>query len=95
MRGGGGSQQSIVAQGEPVREGQKMIQIPDLSRMLVTVRVPEAFVAHLHKPDPSRREHAGRRPQIKVDSFSKQTLHGTIKIGGHGRLGSRTCSPPT
>ena len=30
VRGGGGTQQSIVAQGEPVREGQKMMQIPDL-----------------------------------------------------------------
>jgi multidrug resistance efflux pump len=78
VRGGGGSQQSVVAQGEPVREGQKMIQIPDLTRMLVSVRVPEAFVAHLHSPTPGNRD-SRQKAQIKVDSFSKETLHGTIE----------------
>src|SRR5262249_40180233 len=43
-RGGGGSQQSIVAQGEPVREGQKLMQIPDLTQMLVNTKVHEALV---------------------------------------------------
>jgi multidrug efflux pump subunit AcrA (membrane-fusion protein) len=46
-RFGGGSQQSIVAQGEPVREGQKLMRIPNLSRMLVNVRVHEAMVSRL------------------------------------------------
>lgn len=44
-RFGGGSQQSIVAQGEPVREGQKIMRIPNLSQMLVNVRVHEAMRA--------------------------------------------------
>ena len=39
VRGGGGSQQSIVAQGEPVREAQKLMQIPDLKQMLVKTKV--------------------------------------------------------
>jgi len=123
VRGGGGSQQSVVAQGEPVREGQKMIQIPDLSEMLVTVRVPEAFVSHLHNP--SRKENrapgllagfvigngsdnpltslaaAGysmttrsahkksgeakkqfprQYAQIKVDSYSKESLRGHVEM---------------
>jgi HlyD family secretion protein len=76
--GGGGSQQSVVAQGEPVREGQKMIQIPDLTQMMVNVKVPEAFVSHLHSDDPSEpsaRQHA----QIRVDSFSNQVLKGYVK----------------
>src|SRR5262249_23495408 len=30
---GGGSQQSIIAQGEPVREGQKLLRIPNLDHM--------------------------------------------------------------
>ncbi len=75
---GGGSQQSVVAQGEPVREGQKMIQIPDLTQMMVNVKVPEAFVAHLHSADPedkSTRQHA----QIRVDSFSSHLLKGYVK----------------
>lgn len=75
---GGGSQQSVVAQGEPVREGQKMIQIPDLTQMMVNVKVPEAFVAHLRSDDPSdpgARQHA----QIRVDSFSSHALKGYVK----------------
>jgi hypothetical protein len=55
-----------------------MIQIPDLKKMLVTVRVPEAFVAHLHNPkqgDPSTRQKA----EIKVDSFSRTSLEGYVR----------------
>jgi multidrug efflux pump subunit AcrA (membrane-fusion protein) len=78
VRGGGGSQQSVVAQGEPVREGQKMIQIPDLSKMLVSVRVPEAFMAHLHNP--TTKDHSTwQMAQVKVDSFSKKVLKGHVK----------------
>ena len=78
VRGGGGTQQSMVAQGEPVREGQKMIQIPDLTQMMVNVKVPEAFVSHLHSDDledPSQRQYA----QIRVDSFSSHVLKGHVK----------------
>jgi multidrug efflux pump subunit AcrA (membrane-fusion protein) len=44
-RFGSGSNQSIIAQGEPVREGQKMIRIPNLTKMQVNVRVHEAMVS--------------------------------------------------
>jgi HlyD family secretion protein len=40
-----GSQNSIIAQGEPVREGQKLIRIPNLNKMLVNTRVHEAMVS--------------------------------------------------
>jgi HlyD family secretion protein len=81
VRGGGGSQQSVVAQGEPVREGQKMIQIPDLSKMLVTVKVPEAFVANLKNPDHGDKSASVHRQlaTVKVDSFSKEVLSGHVK----------------
>jgi hypothetical protein len=46
-RFGSGSQQSIIAQGEPVREGQKLMSIPDLSNMVVNTRVNEALVARV------------------------------------------------
>jgi RND family efflux transporter MFP subunit len=72
---GGGSQQSVVAQGEPVREGQKMIQIPDLSLMLANVRVPEAFVAHLHSESDGESQPA----QIRVDAFPNRILKGHVK----------------
>jgi multidrug efflux pump subunit AcrA (membrane-fusion protein) len=44
-RSGSGSQQSIIAQGEPVREGQKLMRIPDLNKMLVNTKVHEAMVS--------------------------------------------------
>jgi multidrug efflux pump subunit AcrA (membrane-fusion protein) len=43
-----GTQQGIVAQGEPVREGQLLIRIPDLRRMQVHVPVHEALVNWVH-----------------------------------------------
>jgi HlyD family secretion protein len=46
-RRGSGSQQSIIAQGEPVREGQKMMQIPDLTKMIVKVNVHEALISRV------------------------------------------------
>jgi HlyD family secretion protein len=47
-RFGGGSQQATVAQGEPVREGQKLMRIPDLSKMLVNARVHEAMISKVY-----------------------------------------------
>jgi multidrug efflux pump subunit AcrA (membrane-fusion protein) len=46
-RWGSGSQQSIIAQGEPVREGQRLMRIPDLNKMLVNTRVHEALVSRV------------------------------------------------
>jgi HlyD family secretion protein len=78
VRGGGGSQQSIVAQGEPVREGQKMMQIPDLSHMLVNVRVHEAMVSHLHNEEDASDKSTWQTAQIKVDAFPERILRGHI-----------------
>jgi hypothetical protein len=79
VRGGGGTQQSIVAQGEPVREGQKMMQIPDLSKMVVNVRVPEALVSNLHNEEDASDSSTWQTAQIRVDAFSSHVLKGHIK----------------
>jgi multidrug efflux pump subunit AcrA (membrane-fusion protein) len=79
VRGGGGTQQSIVAQGEPVREGQKMMQIPDLSQMLVNTKVPEAFVAYLHNEFDPDDKSTWQFCQVRVDAFSNRVLNGHIK----------------
>src|SRR5207302_10322574 len=47
-RSGSGAQQGIVAQGEPVREGQRLMQIPDLRHMLVETKVHESALFHIH-----------------------------------------------
>jgi len=43
----GAGQQALVAQGENVKEGQKLLRIPNLGKMQVNVRVHEAMVSRL------------------------------------------------
>jgi multidrug resistance efflux pump len=59
-RNGGGSQQSIIAQGEPVREGQKLMQIPDLHKMMVNTKVHEALVSRVNQ---------GQKATVRIDAF--------------------------
>jgi HlyD family secretion protein len=66
---GSGAQQGIVAQGEPVREGQKLMQIPNLHAMLVNIKVHEALVARVK---------AGQPALIRVDSFPAHVLRGHV-----------------
>ncbi|MFO0936007.1 MAG: hypothetical protein U0798_05755 [Gemmataceae bacterium] len=47
----GNSQQGLIAQGEQVKEGQKMMRIPDLKRMQVNTRVHEAMVSRIRGDD--------------------------------------------
>ncbi|OAI44926.1 hypothetical protein AYO44_13415 [Planctomycetaceae bacterium SCGC AG-212-F19] len=70
-RGGGGAQQGIIAQGEPVREGQKLMQIPDLRKMLVNTKIHEALVSRVHQGQPA---------MIRVDSFPDRLLHGQVEM---------------
>jgi RND family efflux transporter MFP subunit len=79
VRGGTGAQPSIVAQGEPVREGQKMLQIPDLSRMVVNVRVHEALVAHLRNEEDPKDKSTWQHARILVDAYPDRTLRGHVK----------------
>lgn len=47
-RFGSNSSQGMIEQGAQVREGQKMLRIPNLSRMQVNTKVHEAMVARIH-----------------------------------------------
>jgi multidrug resistance efflux pump len=47
-RSGSGAQQGVVAQGEPVREGQRLMQIPDLRHMIVETKLHESALFHVH-----------------------------------------------
>jgi multidrug efflux pump subunit AcrA (membrane-fusion protein) len=78
-RSGGGSQQSLVAQGEPVREGQKMMQIPDLSQMVVNVRIHEAMVSNLRNEKNRTDKSTWQLAQIRIDAIPNRTFHGHIK----------------
>jgi hypothetical protein len=57
-----------------------MIQIPDLSHMLVNVRVPEAMVSYLHSEEDPHDKSTWQHAQIKVDAFSSRLLKGHIKL---------------
>jgi multidrug efflux pump subunit AcrA (membrane-fusion protein) len=47
-RYGSGAQQGIIAQGEPVHEGQILMHMPDLEKMQVETQLHEAVLAHVH-----------------------------------------------
>jgi RND family efflux transporter MFP subunit len=66
----GGPQQPLVAQGEPVREGQKLLEIPDLSRMLLVSKVPEAVVSTVR---------IGQPAQVRVDAYPGKTVAGRVQ----------------
>ncbi|MFL5340134.1 MAG: efflux RND transporter periplasmic adaptor subunit, partial [Gemmataceae bacterium] len=69
-RMGSGATQSIIAQGEPVQYGQKMLSIPDLSHMLVNVRIHEAFINNMRDGLPST---------VRVDAASSKLLKAHVK----------------
>jgi multidrug resistance efflux pump len=69
-RGGAGSQQSIIAQGEPVREGQKLMQIPDLKHMLVATKVHEALVSRVKR---------GQRATVRVEAYPDRVYHAHVE----------------
>jgi multidrug resistance efflux pump len=70
VRSGGGSQMAIVAQGEPVREGQRLLRLPDLTHLQISTRVHEALVSHLGSGQPAL---------IRIDAYPEKTLHGHVQ----------------
>jgi multidrug resistance efflux pump len=75
-RGGRGAQQGTIAQGEPVREGQRLMQIPDLGKMVVETNVHEAQLMHVHGAD-----HRGGDPAlIHLHAFPDRVWHGHVKF---------------
>jgi HlyD family secretion protein len=69
-RTGSGSSQSIIAQGEPVQYGQKLMSIPDLTHMLVNVRVHEAFINYMKE---------GLPVTVRVDALPGRILKAHVK----------------
>jgi multidrug resistance efflux pump len=69
VRRGGGGQQAIVAQGEPVREEQVLLQLPDLGHMVVDTRIHEAQVPRVHPGQPA---------QVRLEAFPGRVLRGRV-----------------
>jgi HlyD family secretion protein len=78
-RMGAGSTQSIIAQGEPVQYGQKMLSIPDLAHMTVNVRIHEVFINHI-KSDSVNEGKNGLPATIRVDALPGKTLKGHVHM---------------
>src|SRR5207247_1134865 len=70
QRSGFGAQQSTIAQGEPVREGQTIIRIPDLDHLLVNTRVHEAMVDKVK---------TGMKVDIRIEASQDRMLNGSVR----------------
>jgi hypothetical protein len=68
----------LVAEGEPVHEGQKLMYIPNLGQMQVNIRISEDLIAHVR---------AGQAAQIQVEAYPDKVLHGRVRAVAN--VGSR------
>lgn len=64
-----GSQQALIAQGEPVRDGQKLMTICDLKQMEVVTRIPESLIFKVR---------VDQKANIQVDAYPNQTYRGKV-----------------
>jgi HlyD family secretion protein len=81
-RFGSGSAQSTVAQGEPVREGQKLMRIPDLKHMMVNTRVHEALVSNVlgeTRDDDGNVTFRGQDARVRIDAYPDRDLKAHVK----------------
>jgi RND family efflux transporter MFP subunit len=65
----GAGDAGVVAQGEPVREGQKLLRVCDLSKLQVQARVHEALVSRVRVNQAAR---------VRVDAFPGRRLSGRV-----------------
>jgi multidrug resistance efflux pump len=76
--GGGGEDmwyggEERIREGATVRERQSIITIPNMSKMVVKVKIPEAYIKRIKK---------GQKVRITVDAFPDTTLNGEVtKVG--------------
>lgn len=66
---GGQSSQGLIEQGAQVKEGQKMLRIPNLDEMQVNTKVHEAMVSRIK---------IGQRTSIKVDALPDRQFVGSV-----------------
>jgi multidrug efflux pump subunit AcrA (membrane-fusion protein) len=81
-RTGYGNYQAIVAEGEQVREGQKLVRIAQLKRLLVRTWIQEASIGHVHGEDEMPSREAFQKALIKVDALPDRVYHGHVKVVG-------------
>ena len=65
-----GAGSDLVAVGEPVREGQKLVRICDLKRFQLVTRVHESHISHIK---------AGQTAEVRIDAFPGKKLEGKVQ----------------
>jgi HlyD family secretion protein len=65
-----GFSSSLIAQGEPVREGQRLMYLPNLARMHVEVGVHEALATQVR---------AGQRASVHIDAFPDRVWRAHVR----------------
>lgn len=74
--------QAVVAEGEQVREGQKLLRVAQLKRMIVRTWVHEALIGHVHgESDVASRSHM-QQALIRVDAVPDHVYHGHVQVVG-------------
>jgi multidrug resistance efflux pump len=68
-RAGARGGERVVAQGEPVHEGQKLLRVCGLDRYLFIARVHEALIARVQ---------VGRSAHVRIDAFPQRELRGGV-----------------
>lgn len=64
-----GGAAAVVAVGEPVREGQKLLRVFDLSKFAVATRVHEAMISSVRN---------GQTSKVRVDAFPGREVSGKV-----------------
>lgn len=77
-RWGRGSSQSIIAPNEPVDYDQKLMQIPDLTKMQVKARIHEAMIKYLRSVD-HRYPETWKPAIIRVSAYPSKLYKGYVK----------------
>lgn len=81
-RFGGSSQTSTIEVGAPVKEGQKLMRIPNLSRMIARVKVNESFVAKI-RGDLTAQTGFGTAYDVGQSTMQWAHIIGAHAIPGH------------
>jgi hypothetical protein len=80
-RSGIGSQ-TLIAEGEPVREGQILVRVVQLKNMVVRTWVHEALIGHVHGEDEVASRSEFQPALIQLDAMPNRILHGHVKQVG-------------
>jgi HlyD family secretion protein len=66
---GGLGHAPLLAVGEPVREGQRLLFIPDLSKMQVSISIPEALAGQVRPRQAA---------QLRIDAYPNREFRGSV-----------------